>query len=269
MTNELTLLTKENFGGIELDFYRNTNNEIFMTIAQLAEALEYASKSAIENMLNRNPELKEGEFSSTHALWVGQNNTKSSAKSQETRFFTEDGIYEITMLSKQPKAREFRAFVRKLLKGLRKNELTIVSNSPSYMIQDPIARAEQWIVEQKEKLALEQTITEYKPKVNYYEKVLHSDNLMTVTQIAKDFGMHAMELNKLLHKKKVQFKTNNQWVLYSEHQDKGYVKSVTSVDPTGKSGTEGAVCVYTKWTQKGREFIHKILAEEGIMPREA
>lgn len=268
MTNELTLLTKENFGGIELDFYRNTENEIFMTIAQLAEALEYASKSAIENMLNRNPELKEGEFSSTHALWVGQNSTNSSVKSQETRFFTEDGIYEITMLSKQPKAREFRSFIRKLLKGLRKNELTVVSNSPSYTIEDPIARAEQWIAEQKNKIALEQTVAEYKPKVQYYDEVLQSDNLMTVTQIAKEFGMYAKQLNLILHKKKIQFKNNGQWLLYSQYQDKGYTKSVTSLDPFGKTGsTEGALHVYTKWTQKGREFIHSILAKDGIYPQ--
>lgn len=45
---------------------------------------------------------------------------------QETRIFTEDGIYEVTMLSKQPKARAFRAFVRKTLKALRKGEMVLV-----------------------------------------------------------------------------------------------------------------------------------------------
>lgn len=92
MANELTLLTQEKFGGIELDFYRNNENEIFMTIAQLAEALEYASKSAIENMLNRNPELKEEEFSSTRIL-QGR---------QKTRLFNVNGIRAIIQLSDAP-----------------------------------------------------------------------------------------------------------------------------------------------------------------------
>ena len=138
----------------------------------------------------------------------------------------------------------------------------------SYMIEDPIARAEQWIVEQKNKIALEQKVAEYQPKVQYYDEVLQSDNLMTVTQIAKEFGMYAKQLNLILHKKKIQFKNNGQWLLYSQYQDKGYTKSVTSLDPFGKTGsTEGALHVYTKWTQKGREFIHNTLAKDGIYPQ--
>lgn len=43
MTNELTLLTKENFGGVELDFYQNENNDVFMTSRQLGEALGYST----------------------------------------------------------------------------------------------------------------------------------------------------------------------------------------------------------------------------------
>lgn len=263
MTNELTLLTKENFGGIELDFYRNTENDIFMTAKQLGEALEYAyPQRSIDKIVTKANYLENEDFS------VKTKMVSTDGKAYETRIFTEDGLYEVTMISKQPKALEFRAFVRKLLKGLRKNELTVVSNSPSYMIEDPIARAEQWIAEQKNKIALEQTVAEYKPKVQYYDEVLQSDNLMTVTQIAKEFGMYAKQLNLILHKKKIQFKNNGQWLLYSQYQDKGYTKSVTSLDPFGKTGsTEGALHVYTKWTQKGREFIHNTLAKDGIYPQ--
>ena len=43
----------------------------------------------------------------------------------ETRIFIEDGIYEVTMLSRQPKAKEFRAWVRQVIKSLRKGELVV------------------------------------------------------------------------------------------------------------------------------------------------
>lgn len=260
---KLELLKQEKFNEVLLDFYRNEDDEIFMTSKQLGEALEYANpRQAINKFVLRNNYLAESEFSVESKL------VATDGKAYDTRIFTEDGIYEITMLSKQPKAREFRSFIRKLLKGLRKNELTVVINSPSYTIEDPIARAEQWIAEQKNKIALEQTVAEYKPKVQYYDEVLQSDNLMTVTQIAKEFGMYAKQLNLILHKKKIQFKNNGQWLLYSQYQDKGYTKSVTSLDPFGKTGsTEGALHVYTKWTQKGREFIHNTLAKDGIYPQ--
>lgn len=115
---QMELVKKSEFAGNEVDLYKGVDGEVYMTIDQLAKALEYASKSAIENMLTRNDYLKDGEFSSTHDVWVDE-------KLRNTRLFTEDGIYEITMLSKQPKAREFRAFVRELLKGLRSGEAQI------------------------------------------------------------------------------------------------------------------------------------------------
>ena len=114
----LSLAVKEMFDGKEVEVFWNENNEPVMTIQQLAKSLEYASKSGIENIINRNEYLKDKEFSSTHKMWVGKSQ-------QETRIFNEDGIYEVTLLSKKPKAREFRAFVRKLLKSLRKGELQL------------------------------------------------------------------------------------------------------------------------------------------------
>lgn len=180
-------------------------------------------------------------------------------------YMNKDGF---TLLAMGFNGKEALQFKLQYIEAFNKMEEYIKKEiSPSYLIEDPITRAEQWILEQKEKRALEHTVTQYEPKVQYYHKVLQPDNnLMTVTQIAKDYGMHAMALNKLLHDLKIQFKHNNQWLLYSEYQNKGYTKSVTSLDPSGKSGTEGAVHVYTKWTQKGRKFIHDTLAKKGIMP---
>lgn len=57
-------------------------------------------------------------------------------------------------------------------------------------------------------------IAEYEPKVTYYDQILASTDTITVTQIAKDYGMTAQELNKLLHENKIQFKQSGQWILY-------------------------------------------------------
>ena len=55
--------------------------------------------------------------------------TASDGKVYQTRLFNEDGIYEITFLSKTEKAKEFRAWVRKTLKSLRKGNTKLVSMS--------------------------------------------------------------------------------------------------------------------------------------------
>jgi len=120
---QLQIIKSEMFNNVSCDFYQNQNNEVFMTINQLAQALEYADRSGVQKIVNRNEYLKEIEFSTEDNLSLVEGNRKVE---REVRIFTEDGIYEVTMLSKQPKAREFRAFVRKTLKALRKGEMILV-----------------------------------------------------------------------------------------------------------------------------------------------
>ncbi len=127
----LELVKSFNFNGVQCDIY-SKNNEVFMTISQLAEVLGYASKSGVENIVMRNEYLKEREFSTiekiphlvkgTHNLGVPQN-------MQETRVFTEDGIYEVTMLSKTETGKKFRKVVRAIIKSLRKGESKIIKMS--------------------------------------------------------------------------------------------------------------------------------------------
>lgn len=143
--------------------------------------------------------------------------------------------------------------------------------SPSYLIDDPIKRAEKWIEEQKQKqqlevktLMLEQQVAESAPKVTYYDEILKSKGLVTITQIAKDYGMSGQALNDLLHKDGIQYKQSDQWLLYSKYQDKGYTKSETQ--NYRKSNGEIGTKLHTKWTQKGRLFIHQILGKRGILP---
>lgn len=116
---KLSLIKSEQFGTVQADIYSN-GKDMFMTINQLADCLDYASKSGVENIISRNEYLKSVEFSSTHKLWV-------DGKQRETRIFTEDGIYEVTMLSSQAKAKEFRAWIRAILKSLRSGKAKLVS----------------------------------------------------------------------------------------------------------------------------------------------
>lgn len=120
---ELKLIKSEHFGEIEADIYSN-DKDMFMTINQLADCLEYADKRAIEKILERNPYLKDKEFSILIKVPYTMGGT------QITRVFTEDGIYEITMLSGQPKAKEFRAWIRRILKELRRGEVRPQNQNP-------------------------------------------------------------------------------------------------------------------------------------------
>ena len=116
----LQLVKSDKFGETECDIYSDSK-EMYMTIDQIATCLEYSNgRKGIENVIARNEYLKNEEFSVTLKLRA------TDGKQYNTRVFTEDGIYEVTMLAKTEKAKQFRAWVRKLLKSLRSGEVTAV-----------------------------------------------------------------------------------------------------------------------------------------------
>ena len=136
--SELTLVKSAKFGDIDADIYAKGNEEMYMTISQLAECLEYSSKKMVENMIDRYPYLKDEEFSFVQKVPLKLGGT------QNTRTFTEDGIYEVTMLSKQPKAQEFRRFIRNLLKSLRRGDLMLTNGTATAAPALTQAQIEKW-----------------------------------------------------------------------------------------------------------------------------
>lgn len=120
--NNLELIKSSKFGEVECDIYSN-EKEMFMTTEQLGNCLGYQyARESINKLVSRNDYLREKEFSAEVKM-------TSPSGEQITRVFTEDGIYEVTMLAKTKKAKEFRAFIRKLLKSLRKGEVKIIKPS--------------------------------------------------------------------------------------------------------------------------------------------
>jgi Phage anti-repressor protein len=109
-----------------------------------------------------------------------------------------------------------------------------------------------------------QQIAELQPKASYYDVVLNCKDLLSITEIAKDYGKSAKWLNNYLHDNKVQFKQGDIWLLYSKHAEKGYTNTKTQ----SFNGNDGRVHtkVHTYWTQKGRLFIYDLLKSNGIVP---
>src|SRR5690606_17711118 len=159
---------------------------------------------------------------------------------------------EISMLQRNEKGKQARLYFL---------ELERKWNSPEMVLK----RAHDYLTAQVEKLEtknllLEQQVKEYEPKASYYDLVLQNKSLLSVSKIAKDFGMSARSLNKKLHELGVQYKQGDIWLLYAKYQDKGYTQTTTHVIDADHSR------VTTKWTQKGRLFIYELLKQHGILP---
>lgn len=98
-------------------------------------------------------------------------------------------------------------FTAKYVKRFHEMEkLLLEQNTPSYMISDPIKRAEQWIKEQKEKQLIEEQKKLIEEK---HDNLVHNPKTYTTTEIAKELGFSsATALNKDLESKKIQYKVN-------------------------------------------------------------
>lgn len=116
----------------------------------------------------------------------------------------------------------------------------------------------------KTNMELGNKITEMLPKVSYYDKILQSNATMTVTQIAQDYGMSAMRLNKELESMRIQHKVIGQWILFAQFLEGGYVHS-RAVDIVRSDGRHD-VKYNTEWTTKGRIFLYESLKAKGILP---
>ncbi|TQW52557.1 phage antirepressor protein [Clostridioides difficile] len=190
-------------------------------------------------------------------------------------FLTESGVYKLIFKSRKEEAERFQDWVTdEVLPSIRKTGTYNMVNrqlKDSYMIDNPIERAKRWIEEQKEKEQLQlegkmkdQVIKELKPKADYTDMILKNKGLVTITQIAKDYGMSGKEMNKILHERGIQYKQSGQWLLYKQHQGKGYTHSET-IDITRSDGMTD-VKMTTKWTQKGRLFLYDLLKVNNILP---
>ena len=192
-------------------------------------------------------------------------------REQEAVFISEGNLYRLIVSSKLPSAERFERWVfDEVLPTIRRHGL--------YAIDDIIADPDLGIrallalkAEREARKALEvenkikdQQIAELKPKASYYDLILQCSGLLSVTEIAKDYGLSAKALNKMLHDLGIQFSQSGVWFLYSKYQSCGYTQTKTQ-NYAKPDGTQGAR-VHTHWTQKGRLFLYDLLKRRGVLP---
>lgn len=256
---ELAVIQQQEILGKSLTLYGDFENPLVLA-KEVAEWIEHSNVSMmLQTIDDDEKELHQiGTLNNAYSAW----------------FLTEDGVYEVLMQSRKPIAKKFKREVKAVLKSIRKHgtymtaeKIEEVLSNPDMIIQ--LATKLKQERAEKEKLKIEnlqqkQMIGELKPKADYTDTILKSNELVTITQIAKDYGMSGGKFNKILHKLGVQYKQNGQWLLYSKHHAKGYThsKTIHFEHSDGRKDTK----MITEWTQKGRLFLYRLLKQENILP---
>lgn len=268
MNNQITIFTNPTFGEIRT---AGTAEEPMFCLADVCKVLEL-QVTPTKNRLN-NP----GVNSIKVGVQTGIKKDGTPAiQMTDMIFISEQNLYKVIMRSDKPQAEPFQDWVcGEVLPTIRKTGGYIAANAQmtdeeimatalrigEATIRKRDERIRQLEAEAKQKDIL---INDMRKGNDYLNTILQSNGTVTTTQIAQDYGMSAVALNRKLADMRVQHKVNGQWILYATHQAKGYVHSRT-LNLTHRDGRP-YTCMMTEWTQRGRLFLYNALKEVGVLP---
>lgn len=203
------------------------NGEGWLVGKDVAEVLGYSnSRDALSNHVD-------DEDKASVAIYDGRQNRNMT-------IINESALYSLVLSSKLPGAKKFKRWVTSdVLPSIRKHGMYATDE----LLDNPdllIAAATKLKEERAARLEAEKQ----------RDKLVHQNKLYTTSEIAKELGLSsATKLNNLLSEKKIQYKQNKTWLLYSKYSELGLVSIKQDVLDNGK------IIYDRKWTGKGRDFI--------------
>lgn len=230
---------------------------------ELHKSLEISKRFSAWFETNSQGFVENEDYTSVLTGTEVQNNGGVQIRELQDYSLSVDMAKHICLMSRTEKGKECRQYLIDLEKAW---------NTPEQVFARALKMADQTIAKLKDSVkslsteisVKNQIIGELKPKADYYDEILKNPGLVTITQIAKDYGMSGKKMNEILHDIGIQYKQSGQWLLYSKYHCMGYTHSET-VDITRSDGRPD-VKMNTKWSQKGRIFLYDKLKENGILP---
>jgi len=221
---ELKIFEKEEFGAVRIVI---VEDEPWFVASDICKALE------IQNVTQAVQKLDDDERSMFN---IGRQGSANCVN--------EYGLYNLVLSSRKKEAREFKRWItHEVLPSIRKHGIYATDNVIDEILNNP-----DFGIELLTKLKEERKARVEAEKKNAI--LMHVNKTYTMTEIAKELNLKsATELNKILAEKKVQYKVNDTWVLYSDYSNLGYEDIKQEVLDNGK------VIYHRKITQTGRKFI--------------
>lgn len=229
--NELKVLNEQKVLGKQFRVYGTAEEPLFLA-KDVAEWIEHSKPSVMIESVDEDEKVKVNNV-------YFENRTGGNG----TWFLTEDGLYEVLMQSRKPIAKQFKKEVKEILKTIRKHGIYATDNVIDNILNNP-----DFGIEILTKLKEERAARVEAERKNAI--LMHVNKTYTITEIAKELGLKsAMQLNRILAEKKIQYQVNGTWLMYSTYSDCGYEEIKQEVLDSGK------VIYHRRITQMGREFI--------------
>ena len=246
--NELVVIATKEILGKEFKIYGTVENPLFLA-KDVANMLEHTNVTKMLNSIDTEEKVVI-KIPTNYLLEGLQSNT-------EYTFLTEDGLYETFMLSRKPKAKQFKKEVKAILKQLRLTGIVMTEENYEKLTNDPnyIVYLINKIKDYKEQLEQAQ------PKVELYDTLIELKDVLDMKKSAKILNFYNLGRNRLyeiLRWNKVLMKDNEPYQSYFE---RGWFTIKESI-------INDRVVVTTYVTNKGLEGIRKLLLKLGYKQRE-
>ena len=235
------------------------NNRVLTDSLTVAEVFRKEHRNVIrdiENQLNKLNEAGESEWGLLNFEPTRYQHPQNK-QFYKKYLLTEEAFTLVAMSYVTPEAMKMKVRFIEEFKRMRR-ELQL-RQQPSYMIEDPIKRAEKWIEEQKEKQALEKQLQIAAPKAEVYDIAMSAKNSQSMSTVAKSLGIGRNKLFKFLREQKV-LRQNNE--PYQTYIDRGYFR-VRQVPISRSTGVFNKP--QTLVTAKGIDFIARLLKQKEVI----
>lgn len=204
--SNLKLVTTENFGNLECNFYRNMNDDILLTREQIGQALEYSNPAKAIQKIHLKHKDRLDEFSIRIKASTTTRTGVVENLMTETIYYTQRGIMEICRWSRQPLANKFMDWVWDIVEKYRSNEIMDMSRMTTILNKfvDVIEKQERRLSKIEKQLSVQQEqlnkLTTYKKPYNPWfskmspkYKLLEEHFIITRGELYKEI---LMELKK-------------------------------------------------------------------------
>ncbi len=235
MENKISVLKQTELLGRQFNVYGSVEEPLFLA-KDIASFIEHSNTSKMLDSVDDDEKT---------TLTISYNGGMTTNQ----LFVTEDGLYEVLMLSRKPVAKQFKKGVKTILKEIRTKGGYITTkedDTPELIMARALIVAN---------ATIERVERERKELEAQNQRLIHSNKTYTTSELAKELNLKsAIELNRILAEKKIQFKQNKTWLLYAKYADMGYtsIKQITL--------DSGRIEYDRRWTGLGRNFIINLLS---------
>ena len=245
LNNAIQTFTNNNYGNIRVIMIEG---EPWMVGKDAADMLGYANGSRDINVhVDEEDKLKY--------------QISTAGQMREQILINESGFYALVFGSKLPTARAIKRWVTsEVLPSIRKTG-SYSTQLDSYQIDDPIARAERWIEEQREKQAALLALEEAKPKVETYDHLISNKGYVGLREMAKMLGYPLNKMGAFVCEIGMCYKENGIYYPYAKFNNNGMCVGKWH---RAKWGSHGGM--KTVFSLEGVEYVRKALKRIGWKP---